>query len=447
MSARRQLSLNLFVYPAGHHEAAWRYPQTGLDTLQDLGYYQALAQRAEQATFDAIFLADSPVLPENIRYAARFRLEPLTWLSAIAAATSHIGLIGTATTTYTEPYNLARQFAALDHLSGGRAGWNIVTTHEGKSPLNFGLDAHPEHGDRYARATEFLDVAGKLWDSWEDDALLADRASGVFADTAKIHPIRHVGKYFRVGGALSTSRSPQGRPVYVQAGSSEEGRSFAARFAEAIFTAHQTLDGARQFYTDIKRRAVALGRSAEHIKVLPGISAFIGSTEVEARRLEEAFDELIQPEFSLAELSARLGVDFSRHDLDAPVAAELIDRQGKLASYSRFKLIVDIIDRERPTLRQLIRRLAGARGHFVLAGTPERIADEIQRWFEQGAADGFNVMPPWMPGGFELFADEVVPILRRRGLFRERYAHRTLRGHYGLPRPESQYAQARRQTA
>ncbi|WP_127091998.1 LLM class flavin-dependent oxidoreductase [Aquabacter cavernae] len=445
---QRQLTLNLFIYPGGHHEAGWRYPGARPERLLDIGFYQDLARSAEAAKLDAVFFADSPVQADDIRFASRFRLEPLTWLSAIAAATSHIGLIGTASTTYYEPYNLARLYASLDHLSGGRAGWNIVTTAVPQASANFGLSDVPTHADRYARAAEFLDVVTKLWDSWEDDALIADAASGVFADGAKIHPIDHVGRHYRVKGPLNSPRSPQGRPVYVQAGSSDDGRSFAARYAEAIFTAHQTLPSARDFYADIKRQAKALGRNPDHVKILPGISPYIGSTQVEADRLYDAFNALVQTDYSLNQLRQITGIDFSGHPLQAEVPQDAFEAAppAKKAA-SRYQLVLDIVRRERPTLRQLIDRLAGARGHYVSVGTPEKIADEIQLWFESGAADGFNVMPPWYPAGFDLFASEVVPILRRRGLFRSEYRGRTLRDHFGLPRPESLYAREARVTA
>jgi FMN-dependent oxidoreductase (nitrilotriacetate monooxygenase family) len=443
----RQLNLNLFIYPGGHHEAAWRYKGSQPERMLDIGFYQDLARGAEAAKLDAIFFADGPALADNIRYASRFRLEPLTWLSAIAAVTSRIGLIGTASTTYTEPYNLARQFASLDHLSGGRAGWNIVTTSAANAAQNFGLPTHPVHADRYDRAREYLDVVSRLWDSWEDDALVVDPASGIFADTDKIHAIDHVGRHFRVAGPLNTPRTPQGRPVYVQAGASDDGRAFAARYAEAIFTAHQTLANAQAFYGDIKRQAAGFGRNADHIKILPGISPFIGGTEAEAKRLEQDFNDLIQPEYSLGQLQRMIGLDLSRHDLDAPFPRHLIDTNNELGVASRFQVVLDIVDREAPTIRQLIQRLAGGRGHRVVAGTPEQIADTMQDWFQNGAADGFNVMPPHLPGSFDIFAAEVVPILRRRGLFRQDYTGTTLRDHFGLPRPESVYAHPLRASA
>lgn len=447
-SPGRQLVLNLFIYPGGHHEAGWRYPGASPERLLDITFYQDLARSAEAAKLDAVFFADGPAQVDNIRFASRFRIEPLTWLAAIAAATTHIGLIGTASTTYYEPYNLARLYASLDHLSGGRAGWNIVTTAVPQASGNFGLAETPSHAERYARAAEFVDVVTKLWDSWEDDALVADPVSGVFADDARIHPIEHVGRHFRVKGALNTPRSPQGRPVYVQAGSSDDGRSFAARYAEAIFTAHQTVESAQAFYADIKKQAQSLGRNPDHVKILPGISPYIGSTEAEAKRLYDEVNDLIQPAYSITQLKQITGVDFTGHPLDGVVSLDAFADAGPARTVaSRFQLVVDIVKREKPTLRQLIDRLAGARGHYVVVGTPEKIADEIQLWFGKGAADGFNVMPPWFRGGFDLFTSQVVPILRKRGLFRSEYTGRTLREHYGLPRPESLYASEARATA
>ena len=433
------LNLNLFIYPGGHHEAAWRYAGSAPDRILDISYYQDLARTAEDAKFDSIFFADGPALADNVKYASRFRLEPFTWMSAIAAVTSRIGLIGTASTTYSEPYNLARQFASLDHLSNGRAGWNIVTTGAPNAAPNFGLQEHPVHAARYARADEFLEVVTKLWDSWEDEALVADVETGVFADTDLIHAIDHVGQHFSVAGPLNTARSPQGRPVYVQAGSSEDGRAFAARWAEAIFTAHQTLGNAQEFYGDVKQRARANGRNPDQVKVLPGISPFIGSTTKEAEELHEEFSNLTQPAYSIEQLKRMTGADLSSYDLDGPFPREVIDDSGERGVGSRFQVVLDIIDREQPTIRQLLHRLAGARGHRVVAGTPEYVADEMQRWHETGAADGFNVMPPWLTGGFDVFVEEVVPILRRRGLFRTEYDGSTLREHYGLDRPASQY--------
>jgi FMN-dependent oxidoreductase (nitrilotriacetate monooxygenase family) len=440
----RQMNLNVFVHVGGHHEAAWRYPGTDTKRPLDIRAHQELAQKAEAAKFDALFFSDHPVLPENIRHSSRVRLEPLTWTAAL---TTRIGFISTASTTYFDPYNLARLFSSIDHLSNGRAGWNIVTTGQPDAAKNYGLREHPPHADRYQQGREFVEVVTKLWDSWEDDAIINDPISGVYADTDKIHAINHHGAHYNVRGPLTVPRSPQGRPVYVQAGSSEDGRSFAATYAEAIFTAHQTLENAQQFYADIKSRVKRLGRQPDHVKVLPGISPFIAATEAEAVAMEKEFNELTQAEFSLVNLQNRTGLDLRGYDLDAPFPRHLLPTEGDASAASRFKLILDLIDREKPTLRQLLHKLAGARGHSVVAGTPEQIADRMQTWFEQGAADGFNIMPPCFPGGFDIFAQEVVPILRARGLFRDDYEGTTLRDHYGLPRPESLYSERQRASA
>ncbi|CAH2599931.1 N-acetyl-S-(2-succino)cysteine monooxygenase [Rhodovastum atsumiense] len=444
---RRQLTLNLFIYPGGHHEAAWRYLAAEPERALDITYYQDLARKAEAAKLDAVFFADGPALPDKIRFGPRVRPEPITWLTAIAVATSRIGLIGTASTSYYEPYNLVRLFASLDHISGGRAGWNIVTTSAENAAFNFGQPAQQPHAERYQRAAEFVDVVSKLWDSWEDDALVIDKAAGIYADETRIHDIEHIGPHFRVKGALTVPRSPQGRPVYVQAGSSPAGRSFAARYAEAIFTAHQTIDSARAFYADVKAQAAALGRDPDHIRILPGISPFIASTEAEARQLQQEIDDLIQPAYSISQLRDFTGIDLTGYDLDAPFPQHLIDQHTTRGHTSRTQLIFDLVRSEGLTIRQLIRRLAGARGHYVVAGTPEQIADIIEAWGTSGAADGFNVMPPWLTGGFDRFAEHVVPILRQRGLFREDYTSTTLRGHFGLPRPDSQFATALRKSA
>lgn len=443
----RSLVLNAFIYPAGHHEAAWRYPASEPHRVTDIRLYQEIAKRAEAAKFDAIFFADAPVLDENIRYAARHRLEPITAITALAAVTERIGFIATASTTYYDPYNLARLFASADHISGGRVGWNIVTTSVDRAAANFGLEKHPVHADRYRQASEFVDVVTKLWDSWEDDALVVDPESGLFAETDHIHAIRHKGEFYSVEGALNLPRSPQGRPVYVQAGSSDDGRSFAARHAEAIFTAHQSLESAQEFYADIKSRARGQGRNPDHVKILPGLSPFIASTQAEAKALEEEFNALIQPEFSLQQLRRIIGVDLSGADLDAPVPKDAVEATRARAISSRHQLVLDIIDRDNPTLRQLLHRLAGGRGHKVITGTPEQVADWIELWHLSAAADGFNIMPPYLTGGFDIFADEVVPILQKRGLFKLDYQGKTLRDHYGLPRPDSLYTQERARKA
>lgn len=439
---KRQLSLNAFIYPSGHHEAAWRHPASRPDRIYDVTYYQEIGRTAEAAKFDAVFFADGPALRTKVKYNAAPGLEPITLLTAIAAATTHLGLIATASTTYYEPYNLARLFSSLDHISGGRAGWNIVTTGTDLAAANFGLSEHPVHAERYSRAREFVDAVGALWDSWEDDAIILDQKSGIYADPGKIHEINYVGRHLRVRGPFNSARTPQGHPVLVQAGASNDGRSFAGQYAEAIFTAHQRLEDAQTFYTDIKKRVATFGRSPDHVKILPGISPFIGDTEAEAKALEREFNELTVPEYGLAQLQGIVGKDLRSLPLDDTVPLELFSDAGNVTdnARSRLQVVAGIVERERPTVRGLLHRLAGARGHRVFAGTPEQVADTIETWFTSGAADGFNVMPPYYPGGLEVFTETVVPILQERGLFRTEYTGTTLRDHFGLPRPESRFA-------
>lgn len=441
-TAPRQLSLNAFIYPSGHHEAAWRHPASSPDRLYDVKYYQEIGRTAEAAKLDAVFFADGPALRVNVKHNAASGLEPITLLTAIATATTHLGLIATASTTYYEPYNLARLFSTLDHLSGGRAGWNIVTTATDQAAANFGLDRHPDHEERYARAREFVDAVVALWDSWEDDAIVLDPAAGIYADPDRIHRIDFEGEHVKVRGPFNAPRTPQGHPVLVQAGASNEGRAFAGRYAEAIFTAHQRLSDAQTFYRDIKRQAAEFGRDPEHVKILPGLSPFIADTEAGAKRLEREFNELTVPEYGLSQLENLVGTSLRHLPLDEPVPLALFEQAGDVTdnTRSRLQVIAGIVQRERPTVRGLLHRLAGARGHRVFAGTPEQVADTIEEWFTQGAADGFNVMPPYYPGGLEVFAEQVVPILQRRGIFRTEYSGTTLRDHFGLPRPESQFA-------
>ncbi|MGA5757998.1 LLM class flavin-dependent oxidoreductase [Nonomuraea bangladeshensis] len=432
----RKLHLNAFLMGVGHHEAAWRHPSTEPARLTDVRHYQELARIAERGTLDSVFLADGLALQGHVGHNALGGLEPLTLLAALAAVTDHVGLIATVSTTYNEPFHVARKFASLDHISGGRAGWNIVTSAGEAEARNFGIE-RPAHAARYARAEEFLDVVLKLWDSWEDDAVVRDRVAGRYADTGKIHAIEHEGEHFAVRGPLNASRPPQGHPLLVQAGSSEDGKDFAARYAEAVFTAQQTLEEGREFYADLKRRVAARGRRPEEVLVLPGISPIIGSTEREALRLEKELEDLIVPAYGLAQLGQMTGIELTEDDLDRELPDVPVETEG---AQSRRKLVVELARRERLTVRRLLARLAGGRGHRVVAGTPEQIADQIQEWFEGGAADGFNVMPPILPHGLSDFVDHVVPELRARGLFRHAYEGRTLRENYGLPRPASRYA-------
>ena len=431
-----QLHLNAFLMSTGHHEASWRLPESDPSySSTNIAYLQRLAQTAERGRLDSIFFADGPTLYSDVARRPSGTLEPTVVLTAIAAVTSRIGLIATASTTYNDPYNLARRFASVDHVSGGRAGWNIVTTAHLDAARNFGLDELPSHRDRYARAAEFLEVALKLWDSWEDDVEVGDKAAGVWGDGSRIHPPHHVGEHFRVDGALTTPRSPQAYPLLVQAGSSEDGKDLAARYAEAVFTAQQTLDDALAFATDLKRRAVEWGRDPAGLLVLPGIVPVIGATEAEAREKEEELDRLIRPEYAREQLARTLRLAPEDLPLDRELPADLPSEDEIEGAKSRYTLIVELARRERLTVRQLIGRLGGGRGHRTFSGTAEQVADAIQEWWDAGAADGFNIMPAVLPSGLDDFVDQVVPVLVERGLFRSEYTGTTLRDHYGLARP------------
>lgn len=435
----RQLHLNLFIQSRGHHEASWRHPDATARPLTEIRYYQDLAQRAEAGLFDSVFLADQLVVADDVAHAGRTWLEPITVLSALAVSTSKIGLIGTASSTYTEPFNLARQFASLDHISHGRAAWNIVTSWAVGAARNFGGDTQLSHAERYRRGEEYMSVVKALWDSWADDAVLDDRTSGNYARPDRIRPINHQGAYYKVAGPLNVPRSPQGRPVLVQAGSSDTGRQFAARHADAIFTAHMEKATAQDFYKDLKALVTATGRRADQVHILPGLSPMIAGTEADAKRMARELNELSDVEVGRKRLSGRFGgFDFSHLPLDKPLRAEdFPDPSTVEAARSRTEVIVGLVRREGLTLRQLLAALAGARGHFTFAGTPEQVAALMQDWFESGAADGFNVMPPLLPSMLDVFIAEVIPLLQRRGLFRTAYQGVTLRDHYGLTRPQS----------
>jgi FMN-dependent oxidoreductase (nitrilotriacetate monooxygenase family) len=438
-NAQTQMHVNLFLAAVGHHEAAWRLPGARPDAPLDFEHYRHAAAVAERGKLDSVFLADNLATGADISRNALTMMEPISVLAALAGTTSRIGLIATASTSYQDPFNLARRLAGLDHLTGGRAGWNIVTSVDDAEARNFGREGGAEHADRYARAAEFVEVTNALWDAWEDEALVVDKASGVFADTERIHAIEHEGDHFQVAGPLGLPRSPQGRPVLVQAGSSESGRDFAAEVAEAIFTAQQTLADGQAFYADLKRRAAAAGRDPAGVKVLPGISPTIGSTEEEAQRLDEQLASYVQSSYALAQLSFFLETEIGEDQLDQKLP-DLAGVDSVNRHKSRYDLIVNLARSEDLTVRQLIGRLAGGRGHRTIVGTPEQIADDLESWFVNRAADGFNYMPPSIPDQLEIFVDQVVPILQRRGLFRSEYEGTTLREHYGLERPASRYA-------
>jgi FMN-dependent oxidoreductase (nitrilotriacetate monooxygenase family) len=438
-TARRELHLNAFLMEAGHHEAAWRLPASNPRADFDLAHWIELAQLAENAKFDSLFLADGPALTGTGEFRPPGQLEPLTLLTALSQHTSRIGLIATVSSTYNEPYNLARRLASVDHVSGGRAGWNIVTSAGADEAANFGLDNRPDHASRYARADEFLAAAKALWDSWEREAILGDKTAGRYADPSRLHRIDHAGSHFKVAGPLNVERPPQGHPLLVQAGSSEDGKNFAARHAEAIFTAHQTYERAADFYRDIKERTKAAGRDPDSLLVLPGIVPFIGSTEAEAGELAQQFDDLRVPELGLWQLAWNFETDPSVFELDKPLPDFILARPKLQGSQSRSDLIIELAVRENLTVREILSRLGGGRGHFTFVGTPEQAADTIISWFEGGAADGFNIMAPALPSALETFIDHALPILRSKGLFREEYTGATLREHYGLPVPANQF--------
>ncbi|MCF9018589.1 NtaA/DmoA family FMN-dependent monooxygenase [Pseudomonas syringae] len=432
----RQMKLGAFLMATGHHVAAWRHPDVPANAGLDFKHYRHLAQVAEAAKFDALFVADSVAAATGdiaSRMARSDHFEPLTLLSALSAVTNHIGLIATATTTYNEPYHVARKFASLDHLSGGRAGWNLVTSDAAAEAQNFGRSEHVGHAERYSRAREFYEVVTGLWNSWADDAFTRDKASGQYYDPAKVQELNHQGEHFSVKGPLNVARSPQGQPVVVQAGSSEVGRDLAAQTAEVVFIAQTSLASAQAFYADIKGRLAAYGRSADSLKIMPGVLIVVAETEALAREKFESFQDLVEPEVGVALLGRMLGnFDLSGYPLDGPLPELPLTDSGQR---SRQKLLTELAEREHLNLTQLGRRIAGGRGHYSLIGTPEQVADELQTWFEQGAADGFNVLVPHLPGGLEDVARLLVPELQRRGLFRTEYEGTTLRENLGLQRP------------
>ncbi len=437
-----QIKLGAFLMNTGHHVAAWRHPDAWAENGLEFTHYRQLAQTAERAKFDMVFLADGVAVRRDSSLEALSRsgqivhFEPLTLLSALSAVTEHVGLVATASTTYNEPYHIARKFASLDYLSGGRAGWNVVTSASEAEAHNFNREKHMEHALRYERAREFLQVVTGLWDSWEDDAFLRDKASGIYVDPDKVHVLNHKGKHFSVRGPLNVARPPQGYPVIVQAGASEDGQDFAASTAEVIFTAQQTLAEAQAFYSGIKGRLARYGRSPDHLKIMPGVFPVIGHTEAEAKEKYDQLQNLIHPKVGLALLSGNLGgFDLSDYPLDGP----LPDLPETNLNKSRQKLVTDLARRENLTIRQLYQAIAGARGHRTIWGTPEQIADQLEEWFIKDAADGFNIMPPYLPAGLDNFVELVIPILQHRGLFRTEYEGHTLRENLGLPRPANQF--------
>ncbi len=440
MAHSRKLRLGAFMRPVSIHTAAWRYPGAFPDANFNFAHYKRFVQTLERGRFDAFFMADHLAvmnMPMNAlkRSATVTSFDPLTLLPALAVVTEHLGLIATASTTYNEPYHVARKFASLDHISGGRAGWNVVTSANPGEAMNFGREEHLEHGERYLRAREFFDAVTGLWDSWADDAFIRNVENGVYFDPEKMHVLNHKGPHFSVRGPLNVARPVQGWPVIVQAGASEAGRQLAAETAEIIFSGPNNLDDAQRFYADVKGRLQALGRSRDHLKILPGAFIVVGDTVAEARAKKMRLDSLVHPDSGIATLSVQLGFDASGLDLDGP----LPEIPESNASKSARQKLVDMAKRDNLTVRQLAQYVGGSFGVLEIVGAPAMIADQMEEWLETEGCDGFNIMFPYLPGGLDDFVDRVVPELQRRELFRREYEGTTLRENLGLPRPRNRF--------
>jgi alkanesulfonate monooxygenase len=441
MSANKQLKLGAFMRPVSIHTGAWRYPGAYPDANFNFGHIKRFIQTLERAKFDAFFMADHlAVLNMPIEALRRSHtvtsFEPFTLLSALATATERIGLVATASTTFDAPYHIARRFASLDHISAGRAGWNIVTTSNPDAALNFGLDEHMEHDDRYVRAREFYDVVTGLWDSFADDAFIRDVDSGHYFDPARMHVLNHKGPKLSVRGPLNIARPVQGWPVIVQAGASDAGRQLAAETAEVVFGAAPSLKAGQQFYADVKGRMKALGRDPDGLKILPAAFVVVGDSLEEARAKRARLDGLVHYDSAIGSLSSMLGVDAAAFDPDGP----LPDIPQSNASQSARDRIVELAQREQLTVRQLAQRMGGYSG-LAFVGPPATIADAMEAWLYEEGSDGFNVMFPYLPGGLDDFVAKVVPELQRRGLFRTEYEGATLRENLGLARPQNRFFQ------
>lgn len=430
---RRQLHLNVNILNAGFLASAWRAPASNPRAFIDIAHYLQTARAAEKGKLDALFLADQVSIADRIDLRPINALEPTVLLAALATATTHIGLIATASTTYNEPYNLARRLASLDHISAGRVAWNIVTSSDPAASGNFGLNGPLAHETRYARADEFVDVVKALWASWESDALIADASSGRFADTAKVHAINHQGPIFQVRGPLNVPRTPQGWPVLVQAGGSGDGRGLAARHADAVFSASQSLEEASAYAQDLRQRAAALGRDPASLIVLPGLTTILGGTEQEAQQRRQALLDLTDLDYGISRVASILGIsaDSLHPDRELPTSLP----EPTVGGHTFYYATVAKARSQGLTVRQLIHELAGGTGHRVITGTPEQVADDIELWFKSGAADGFNLMPDVIADGVPQFVEGVVPLLQQRGLFRTDYAETTLRERFGLGLP------------
>ncbi len=446
MSNNGQMRLGAFFNPTGHHVASWRHPRAQADAGINFQHYVEITRTAERAKFDMIFFADNvcvreanmEALSRSAQYIANF--EPLTLLSALAPMTSHIGLVATASTSYNESFHVARKFASIDHISGGRAGWNLVTSGQEAEAKNFGREKHYGHGERYQRAREFAQIVTGLWDSWDDDAFVRDKASGRFFDPDKLHSLNHKGEHYSVRGPLNVPRAPQGRPVIVQAGGSDDMIAVAAEFAEVIFCAPLSLAHAKKFYAELKGRVASHGRDPDQVKIMPGLSCIVGRTAEEAQAHYDHLQSLIHPMVAREVLSMVMGnVDLSCYSLDDPMPEDLPKSN---MSRSTFENVMDMARKDKLTMKQVALRVAGARGKAVIKGSPNEIVDQMEEWFRDRGCDGFNLMPPFLPGGLDDFVEMVLPELRRRGLFRTEYEGRTLRQHLGLRRPPSRYAKA-----
>ena len=432
----RQIHLGLSMRYVGYHAAAWRHPQADPGAASKFSHFRRVALTAEREKFDMLFLADGIGIrardepPGSLcRSAQNAELEPLTLLSALAAVTEHVGLVATASTTYNEPFHVARKYASLDHISDGRAGWNIVTSWSDAEARNFNRDAHLGYDERYERAAEFVQVVKGLWNSWDIDAFQHDKQSGIFFDPAKLHELDHAGKHFKVRGPLSVARTPQGRPIMVQAGASEQGLNIAAAHADVVYSAHQELPSAKAYYEDLKSRLAEHGRAPEHLLIMPGVAPYVGRTRQEARDKLDMLNELVDPLLGLSYLYGQMG-DLSGYPVDGPVPEPNSPELRSLANN-----LLALARRDALTIRQLYQIVAAGFGLRVAVGTAADIVDEMEEWVRQGAADGFNICPPVLPVSLDDFSELVMPELRRRGMFRSEYAGSTLRQNLGLPMP------------
>lgn len=433
-----KLSLGVFLMGTGHHIASWRSDHIPEQATEDVEYFINIARLAERGKLDLLFLSDGLSFHKNSHPAEVARFEPITLLSALSVVTKHIGLAATATTTYNEPFHLARKFASLDHLSKGRAAWNVVTSYYQKEAHNFNQSSHLAHEERYIRADECIEVVKGLWDSWEDDAKLENKKTGQYYDPQKVHELNHQGQYYAVKGPLNSSRTPQGRPVIIQAGSSESGIDLAARTAEVVFTAQTSISEGQAFYKKVKQRAVSYGRTEDEIKIMPGIAVYTGKTDEEAKGKFQQLQSLITPEVGLQILSEYLGdFDLSPYPLDGPLPMNIPETNG---NKSRRELLINLSIEKELTIKDLYLYVAGARGHLTVVGSGETVADVIEEWFVSGAADGFNLMLPEYPHSLEDFITYVIPILQSRGLFRREYEGATLREHLHIQKPVNRYS-------